>query len=288
MPRPSPVETFAPSCRRWGEMLAPLCSDAFLKHFFGLGFTFFLGAVFASLAALVASFFLGWKINFDDLWRFRKNLPKIQGVLEIRQVMSRDEGYCLKMKKDHFWDYFPPKNPVNSLLRTWWKNVSRFQPTFITGPSPSLVVKVPSNLLATLGTFYWIFQENGTKKRLSITGIIIPRADFLEQFHPLHPQKIKTSIAAWNHVSGNPWRPPSSIIGVSHRLFRTTLPTRQECISDLGAFGWSWSGTSVVFKSMLVIWKTCFKPLAIARCLFSKMNHSCWEAGNLLWIGALR
>lgn len=90
----------------------------------------------------------------------------------------------LKMKKDHFGDYFPPKNPVNSTivflcwgLGTKNENVSRFQPTFITGPSPSLVAKVPPNLLATLGTFYWTFRENGTKKRFNITKIIMPRAD---------------------------------------------------------------------------------------------------------------
>ena len=148
---------------------------------------------------------------------------------EIRQVMSGDEGYFLKMKKDHFWDYFPPKNPVNStIVFLCWglgaKNVSRFQPTFITGPSPSLVVKVPPNLLATLGTFYWTFRENGTKKRLNITGIIMPRAGFFSNFIPLHPQKIKTSIAAWNHIFGNPWRPHPHH-GVSHGPFRTALPS---------------------------------------------------------------
>ena len=182
--------------------------------------------------------------------------------------MSGDEGYFLKMKKDHFWDYFPPKNPVNStIVFLCWglgaKNVSRFQPTFITGPSPSLVVKVPPNLLATLGTFYWTFRENGTKKRLNITGIIMPRAGFFSNFIHCTPKRSRlplqreiTSLATLDA----PIPIMGSRTGPSERPF---LPTRQECISDLGAFGWSWSGTaSVVCKSMLVIWKTCFHALS--------------------------
>ena len=82
MPRPSPVETFAPSCRRsW----LVFCSDAFLKLFFCLGFTFFPGCSFASLAALVASsFFFGggsfrfrWcKVGSEKSFRWSVEIPQ--------------------------------------------------------------------------------------------------------------------------------------------------------------------------------------------------------------------
>lgn len=171
----------------------------FLNSFFVLDSPFFLGAVLHHLQHwLRVLFSLGggvlgfvgarWvlKNHFDDLWKFRKNLPKIQGVLEIRQVMSRDEGYFSKdEKRTIFWDYFPPKNPVNSTIvflcgGLGAKVVSRFQPTFITGPSPSLVVKVPANLLATLGTCYWTFRENGTKKEAQYHRVHHPKSGILQ------------------------------------------------------------------------------------------------------------
>lgn len=74
---------FCPQLQEMGEMLAPFCIDAFLKHFFVLDSPF-SWVQFASLAALVASFSGGefivgargvLKNHFDDLWRFRKNLP---------------------------------------------------------------------------------------------------------------------------------------------------------------------------------------------------------------------